>query len=123
MATATESKICTKCGTEPITGAGPWGKKCNAEYQREYQGTVRDQSARKGFHKGVEAMRRALVDEFLKAPPTGLMQTGDIVVFIASMPGPKWELQAMPTKEEALASVGDGGGSPDGNVDVGVSQV
>lgn len=83
-------KLCSQCGTEPASSTSPaWCKKCRAAYQREYTGTVVDVAERRGFRQGAEAMRKHLVDEFLKAPPSGLMMAGEVAAFIAGTPPPQ----------------------------------
>lgn len=46
----------------------PWCKEHLAEYARNYRGTVLDQAERRGFHKGVAAMREYVVSEFERFP-------------------------------------------------------
>lgn len=84
-----KTTVCAKCGNEPASAKHPWGKACKAKYQREYTGTVMDVAERRGFLKGAEAMRAHLVAEFIKVPPTGLMQAGEVAAFIANTPPPQ----------------------------------
>lgn len=65
MGSHVETKECSKEGCEsPRSGKKPWCKEHLAEYQRNYQGTIVDMSERRGFARGVIAMRDAVIARF-----------------------------------------------------------
>ena len=81
-------KLCSRCQAAPASGKHDWCKACNAAYQREYTGTVVDVAERRGFQKGMKAMRQHLAAEFLKAPPGGMMRAGEVAAFISNFEAP-----------------------------------
>lgn len=94
---STSDKMCSKCGTNPATGKGAWCKDCNAEYQRSYRIEVEQVAAEElqkaielakveGFKEGARAMKAAIVREFSKVPPTGVMKTGEVASFVHGYP-------------------------------------
>lgn len=71
----TEAIICSKCGINQATPTHPWCKPCKAKYQREYEKTRSVQNSAQSFARGVDAMRKVLVDEFTRLGPSLMMGT------------------------------------------------
>lgn len=82
---------CTRCGKEDAApGLPKWCKTCRAEYQRNYQGTVKTMAKKQGFHEGVKAMRDTIVEEFDRLR-IGNFTGEEIAKLVQQMPGPKPE--------------------------------
>ncbi len=95
MATANGTILmCSKCEKNPRAdpdGTNPWCKDCRSKYAAEYREMRDKQTAMQAYVRGVEAMRQAILAEFRRAHPLGMMMAGEVAQYIAGVPGPKWE--------------------------------
>lgn len=88
-----EPEKCSQCKLNDLdtTGLPKWCKECRARYQRERSVLRMELTEAQGFAAGAEAMRKAIVEEFQKANPLGMMRAGEIAAYVAGIPVPRWE--------------------------------
>ena len=80
---------CTRCGKEDAASGTPrWCKKCRAEYQRDYQDTVREMANKKGFAEGARAYREMVVSKLRKVRPDAQMSVGELIAWLRREPLP-----------------------------------
>lgn len=85
-------KMCSKCKQNPradADGTNPWCLDCRADYQRAYNEGKAERLKDTGFSKGVEAMRRALLQAMGGLHPAGQTTNGLIVEWIRDFPTPR----------------------------------
>lgn len=105
----TAGAICTKCGTNPRASGHDWCRECKAELQRRYAADRDFLLESRGYVKGAEAMRDALLTHVNAAHPNGVLKMLDVGKFII-------ETRAPAFLRPALNPVSDGQGGPAGDV-------
>ena len=100
--TVTAETLCTRCDKNSRAAGHDWCRQCKAEKQAEYSADRDAMMEARGFAKGAEAMRDALLIIVNNAHPNGVLRMIDVGRFIIETKAPVFLRRA------ALDAVGDG---------------
>ena len=77
-----QAKLCTKCGIREARPDHEWCNECKAETQRRYAADRDEMMERRGYAKGVKALRESLVRTFEGFSPSAVMIPGIVANII-----------------------------------------
>jgi hypothetical protein len=75
--------MCGNCGVEPQAKGHRWCNKCKAEAQLEYNAERDSANEERGFMRGCEAMRAAILKSMGNMNPNGLVQIREFGVWVS----------------------------------------
>ncbi len=83
-----EDRMCAKCGSNPANKGHDWCTQCKAEKQSQYIKDRDEMCRSQGYEAGIKALRAAILSQFGKANPAGMISVGEASQFIAEVKPP-----------------------------------
>lgn len=91
------TELCTKCEKNPRGNGHDWCNPCKAELQRRYAADKEELFEQRGFAKGCEAMRDALLAGFGQMHPNGILKPNEVAANIVGCPRPQFQRRVAAT--------------------------
>ncbi len=87
-AEAAAEEMCERCEKQPRAPSHKWCAGCKAEAQSRYIKDRDEMCRSQGYEAGIKALRAAILSQFGKANPAGMISVGEASQFIAEVKPP-----------------------------------